>query len=250
FNLNYHVSPHIAIMPELSMTRLMGDDFSASKNNKEGMSDYYIRNLHFRNDILSLSLLGQYDFYPNKEQYRRRPIHNFYAIAGISGVYSNPQAKDLEGKWVDLRKYKTENKSYSSFSVALPVGAGFRYKLAISWDLEIEFTYNLCFSDYLDDVSGNYIDPLRLSSETAGYLSNRSAEEFSSLTGDMRDWEFIENVLEQKIVQLYPNYRYIEGSAPGDLRGNKKGPDRYVVVTFRFLHIFPGGKINCPKFRD
>lgn len=249
-SLNYHLTPHLALMPEISLVRLMADDHTAAAARKYEMSDIYLRNLHFRNDIVSFSLLGQYDFYPNKDQFRRRPIYNFYGTGGVALIYSNPMAKGPEGAWVELSSFKTENKEYASVAFSVPVGGGIRYKLAISWDIEIEFTYNFSFSDYLDDVSNEYPNPSSLSESYSKYFSNRSGQSQSSLTGEERDFEFIHNELKQKTIAWDDYYRFVEGEGPGTLRGSRKGPDRYFIVTFRMLYILPGGKINCPKFRD
>jgi hypothetical protein len=88
-----------------------------------------------------------------------------YVIAGIGGCHYNPQAKH-NNLWVDLRSLHTEGQgfvagsaAYKSLTWCLPVGGGIKYDPGGLLLLRIEIVYRVMGTDYLDDVSLNYIDP-------------------------------------------------------------------------------------------
>lgn len=253
-NITRRVTPRISLMSELMWVRVMGDDLTGSNLQTPNKIPLYIRNLHFRNDIKELSIGVKYDLFPSTDHYRKRPIYNLYGMIGLSLFYHNPKAtvfKDstqTKTKWVSLRSQRTENTSYSKFQLAIPLAVGIRYKLSLQWDMEVEVGYRLTFTDFLDDVSGNYPDPSTLQDDQARLLSNRSAETHSALNGNSRDLETIENALGHPVIDV-GNYRYVQDFGPGTARGSKKGNDGYILFGIRFLYAIPGA-VNCPKFRE
>lgn len=50
-SINRRVSPRVTFGTELMWVRVMGDDFGSSNLLTPNKAPYYIRNLHFRNDI-------------------------------------------------------------------------------------------------------------------------------------------------------------------------------------------------------
>ena len=49
-------------------------------------------------------------------------------------------------------------KSYKKFQVAIPFGIGARFRLNEMLDLSAELGFRYLFTDYIDDVSKNYVD--------------------------------------------------------------------------------------------
>lgn len=131
------------------------------------------RNLSFRCHIFELS--GQAEFFFTKEQqghlYRiknakGKKSYNLqaYAFAGIGLFYFNPQAK-YHGRWVNLAPLSTEGeglpdgpKKYSQISVCIPYGLGISEAINKDWTIGLEFGIRKTFTDYIDDVSGDYYD--------------------------------------------------------------------------------------------
>lgn len=124
-----------------------------------------------------------------------------YVFAGLAILHHNPQTKvpgkDLfdqpfanAGEWTDLMPLGTEGqfadllptdanfglKPYKLFQPAIPLGAGIRWKLNESINLLAEVTVWYLFTDYLDDVSHNYVDLGVLESDLAKSLSYRGNE--------------------------------------------------------------------------
>jgi hypothetical protein len=68
----------------------------------------------------------------------------------------------------------------------VPAGFGFRVGLGAQWRIGLEATYNMVFSDYVDDVSTVYADPNSFNDPTASYLSNPSDQ--SVTVGNGFNW--------------------------------------------------------------
>ncbi len=159
------------------------------------------RNLSFRNQIKELSVVAVLDLFENTQTYMSRVKWTPYMYVGVAGFLMNPQAlapaKDLQGnalaqagEWVDLQPLGTEGqysqlstsdanygiKPYSLFQIAIPIGIGARFRLNESMDLSADIGIRYTFTDYLDDVSANYVSLPKLSSPLAQALSYRTNE--------------------------------------------------------------------------
>ena len=135
------------------------------------------RNLNFRNRIVELGGRAELTvFYDNdvggKGYYD--PDYRFFVFAGLAGFYHNPQgqifgAVDADGnildssyksQWYDLRPFRTENQEseYEKIGLAVPVGVGMYFTFNKQFRLGWELNWRTTFSDYIDDVSGQYGD--------------------------------------------------------------------------------------------
>jgi hypothetical protein len=59
----------------------------------------------------------------------------------------------------------------------MPLGLGFKFNIHKKVQLSLEYGIRLTFTDYLDDVSGTYVDPVELGAingPVAASLSDRS----------------------------------------------------------------------------
>jgi hypothetical protein len=207
----YRVHPHIVMRGSISWARLRGDDFSVSRISNPDRNDKgrYVRNLHFRNDVKEISVVGLFEVFPTDKGYLRRNFLNLYGILGLGVFHHNPRAmvpndnRNLpnKGRWVPLRPLGTEGqftnipgtpKPYSRIQVSIPMGFGLRYRIHDKFDLSLEIGYRFMFTDYLDDVSGRYPteevykamferNPLSVA------MSNRTTEARAAVTGQSRD---------------------------------------------------------------
>ncbi len=73
-----------SFLGELFVVRLIGSDASLSNPYNKAQQFEYIRNLHFRNDVIQAQMMLQWDLFPNIDHYRKRAMYNIYAIGGIS----------------------------------------------------------------------------------------------------------------------------------------------------------------------
>jgi hypothetical protein len=90
-----------------------------------------------------------------------------YLYGGIAVFHFNPWANDASGTKIYLQPLSTEGQGlpqypdkrpYKLTNIALPFGGGFRFALSGAVDIGIELSQRKTFTDYLDDVSGSYVD--------------------------------------------------------------------------------------------
>jgi hypothetical protein len=198
FNYNYR----FAFRGGFNSGQVMADD-SQSDN-----IDQLERNLNFKSKIHELYFITEFNFI----EYRIGHSKYFftpYVYLGLSAFYFNPQGS-YNDNWINLRKLSTEGqktsqnpgqKQYSLIQPSIPFGLGVKLSVAKSIGLGLEWGPRKTFTDYIDDVSGKYVDPFILAAEkgiTAAQMSNRSpdAVDYVNNTGKMRgnpntkDWYF------------------------------------------------------------
>lgn len=148
---------------------------SANDNILVGITDIakqrFNRNLNYRSNISEVSLLLEvhpmYIFidWPAKDQ--PPPRTSPYLLGGAGYFSFNPQTK-LGNKLIDLQPLHTEGQGFSEYplrpnyklnQVNISLGAGVKYELSPLINLRGEFNYRHLFTDYLDDLSTQYIDP-------------------------------------------------------------------------------------------
>ncbi|MEO1260721.1 MAG: DUF6089 family protein, partial [Bacteroidota bacterium] len=119
------------------------------------------RNLSFRSDIIELSVTGEFNLSPYNIRAKKTGVP--YLFAGLAFAHFNPQAQ-MRGSWYDLQPLKTEGKKYSRYIVAVPFGLGMKFNISYKVNFGFEFGARKTFTDYLDDVSSDYIDILEVRS--------------------------------------------------------------------------------------
>ncbi|MGC1241129.1 MAG: DUF6089 family protein [Chryseosolibacter sp.] len=260
------LGPRYSISAGLMYGTLRGSDFtSADPNDLENGKFRYLRNLSFRNRIKELSALAIFDLFENQATYLSRIKWTPYAFGGLAVFHHNPQAiapavgldnQPLAeaGQWVNLRKLGTEGqyanllatdandglKPYNLIQLAIPFGVGLRFKVHEVVDFSAEIAFRYLFTDYIDDVSRNYVDLGVLDSELARALSYRSNE----ITGG-------DVAREPMVARNGVTYNLINGYGheyPTNIRGRKNNNDIFTVGTLRFSYIL-GKSMHRAKFR-
>lgn len=143
------------------------------------------RNLSFQSHISDFHLLVKYDF---KQVAEATGGFMPYAFAGISVFHFDPYSRDSANRRVFLAPLSTEGEGLSAYpdmkpykltQLSIPFGLGIRYPVAEGIFLGVELQLNKTFTDYLDDVSKNYVDKAVLLQErgpTAVYFAYRGNE--------------------------------------------------------------------------
>ena len=197
FNYNYRV----AFKAEFNYGSIQGDD-SQSNN-----PDQIERNLNFKSTIMEFSVRTEFNFWEYRTGHRDF-VFAPYLFLGIGVFNFNPQAH-VGTQWISLRNLSTEgegtplnpHKPYPLTQVCLPFGIGFKLTLSNYIGLGLEWGPRKTFTDYLDDVSGTYVDPIKLAQykgALAASLSNTSktpgamADDVGKLRGNpsTKDWYF------------------------------------------------------------
>jgi hypothetical protein len=127
----------------------------------------YERNLSFRSRITDFQLSLEVHPLMFKNYDEGPPLWSPYVIGGVGYFSFDPQA-NLNGQWYPLQPLRTEGqgfkeypnrKPYSLSQINFPVGAGIRYEISTTMFARFELVYRILTTDYLDDVSTDYIDP-------------------------------------------------------------------------------------------
>ncbi len=157
---------------EATFGRVSGsDDVLSDVPSTDIAKTRYNRGLNFRSKITEFSLLAEVhplfiifdwensDFDP--------PRFSPYLLGGIGYFSFNPQA-EFNGKYIDLQPLSTEGQGFKEYPDRLPYklrqfnipfGGGVRFDISPLIYVKGEVLYRKLNTDYLDDVSTNYIDP-------------------------------------------------------------------------------------------
>ncbi len=263
-----YLSPRFMMKGELLWGRLTADDFTFYDPQDRNEVFKYARNLHFRNDITEFGVTGYYALLPERSNYLVRRTVNPFIFTGIALLHHNPKAKapptDLQGDalpeagtWVPLQPLGTEGQHsegydiqpYSKLQMAIPFGAGLRFKLGRRLNASLEMGYRFLFFDYLDDVSGNYVDKGALAGELAKAMSDRSMEAVAAVSGKPRDMEAVQKITRQityvgkdgREYTVFAGYGHENDGGAPNTRGGEAN-DSYVVTTLRITYIIGTSK--------
>jgi opacity protein-like surface antigen len=220
---SYDLSNRFSVRADFKIGKISADDEKG--RNKA-------RNLNFTSQLTEGSIDLQY-FITTLGQHTLTP----YVFAGIGLYHFDPYTFDSTGQKYYLKPFSTEGegfatgiKEYNLTQVSIPFGAGMKMPLSDNINVGLEVGFRKLFTDYLDDVSGTFIDENLL-------LANRGS----------------------KAVELAYRGGEIKGGSPvypsaGTQRGNPKLKDWYyftgLTLSFRLLNGNLGGsgkEISCPK---
>jgi len=226
----HRFTPRISARAGLTYGQITGDDSKAADQNDSEGKYRYNRNMNFRNNIAELSVVGIFDLIPNRNTYIKRPDLVPYLLAGVAGYTGNPRGENRSGNFVDLQPLKTEGVAYNRGGIAIPFGAGARYKINRDFDIGFEIIFRKTFSDYLDDVSTNYVsDRNQLASGDAQYFG----------------WDITGGGGENDLGQ--PG-TWSQGDQGRYQRGKSNEDDWYVTAGFTLNYILKA-QVKSPKFR-
>lgn len=214
-------SPHLSGKAGFTFGQVSGNDAYTDERFRNN------RNLHFKSPIAELAV--QLEYFPLREYFGHiyrsngvvgKRVNNLspYLFAGIGGFWYNPKAQ-YQGSWEKLRPLQTEGVAYGSLSIALPVGLGLKYAIDKQWSIGLEVGLRFTFTDYLDDVSTEYVDKSN-ESPMVQYLSNPALN----------------------------NEGQTNWTLPGQQRGSAGANDSYVFAILSVNYKLLKGRLNLPKF--
>jgi len=257
--INYNFSRSVFFKGELIYGRITGDDFNTSPYAESSSQRKYVRNLSFRNDLVGLSLIGNYNLFQDPFEYFKRRNYNIYFFTGLSIYYSNPKAKVPEqsiegnpfenaGEWVALRPLGTEGQNhpdignkYSTIQVGIPLGVGVRVRLGYRLDFSAEVSVQYILSDYIDDIGTSYVDLGVFENELAKTMSDRSKEEKAVINNELRDQDIINESTQDFVYESKydgKTYTVYKGFGHEDaLRGGER-QDLIAITSFKISYIF------------
>jgi hypothetical protein len=239
--LSYQPDEWFGFRLALNKGTLEGDD--AIIKGKGGLEEARrYRNSNFRSKLSEAFILAEvyptvfFEYEPTDIFHKLRP----YLMAGVGVFHFNPQGTDpATGQWVDLKPLRTEGqgfpeypnrKEYKLTQLNVPWGVGVKYFLSESVNLSLEVIRRTTFTDYIDDVSTQYVDPSAFYSNLP-LAQAQIAERMANKSGD----------------PAIPSTRY----QPGSKRGNEKNNDSYYSVGIKLgFRLSSGDRWNnstrCP----
>lgn len=214
--VSYAFTNRISIRAGLSFARVSAAD-SLNK-----MEDFRMRNLSFQSPITEFHLAAQFYTFDME-------VKNWspYVFAGLAVYRFNPFTHDAAGNKIFLQPLGTEgqglpgypeNNKYSLTQLAVPFGGGIRFSLTDQIGVSVEAGLRKLFTDFLDDVSGQYAD----ASELLAGNGQRSVD-ISYRTDELRDGN-----------STYP--------ARGEQRGSPKYKDYYYFTGVQLAFLLTGGE--------
>jgi hypothetical protein len=258
-SFTHRFGPFYQLTGGFSYGTLAGSDAESADPSDDNSAYRYVRNLSFRNRIKELSLVGQFDLFPNQGTYISRVRWTPFAFAGLAVFHHNPQAQDANGEWVNLQPLGTEGqyaqlnptdanygiKPYKLIQLAIPFGIGARFRVNEVLDISAEFGFRYLFTDYIDDVSQNYVNLDLLSDEAKGF-SYRS--NLVNPNSSAKVEEIMSNTHPTLTYNGSPLVNGYGNEHPGNVRGNKNDRDIYTITTIRLTYIL-GKTFHRAKFR-
>lgn len=241
--VNIYPAEWIGFRLAFNSGRLEGADSLIS--DKGGWETYRkSRNLHFRSKLTEL--YAGMELYPTYflERYdglagKLRP----YGIIGVGLFRFNPQAlyysPNGTSRWVDLQPLRTEGQGmpeypnqqvYKLTQLEIPMGLGIKYYLTDDFYLGFEVLHRKTFTDYIDDLSTDYINPDLFDK----YLQPQDA------------------VVAKQVYYRGFNANNARLPADGDMRGQPKNNDAFfssiLRLGWRLYRDNTPAQMQCPKF--
>lgn len=231
----YALSPRLHAGMSIMYASLNGADSLSTNSGRVN------RNLSFRNRVLDIATFVDYEFY---EQYnvgksRRYRIdfaaygtlgfgiftHNPQAQIGTGGFISSDGTIEYEqGAWVDLQPLATEGINYSTTGMSILIGAGFDFTIDRNIRVGFRTMLRSTNTDYLDDISGDYVDPASFGNTAEGELARELAYRGDELNPPKaQNWQ--------------EGQKFQEGS---NVRGNQDRDDDYFFMNLTVAYVFKG----------
>lgn len=161
--IRYNFNPRLAVRANAFYGSIEGNDsFSDSPAQQQ-------RNLNFKSDIYELSAQLEFNFLDYEIGNDNR-LFSPYIFGGVAGFKFNPRGK-YDDRWFDLQPLGTEGqglagsavkKKYNLVQFAIPFGVGAKANLSKNIGISIEWGMRKTRTDYLDDVSTRYYDPVAI----------------------------------------------------------------------------------------
>lgn len=219
----YTLSKSVDLRGNFVFTELQADDASII-NQGDDEKWRLLRNLNFKSKIIEASVMM--DFYPMyaiKKIFQKSKIPKIRPFVSVGlGVFKFNPYIFQNGSWFEAKPLRLEGqgmpevpfvKNYATTSFNLNYGFGFKYKFSNTFYGAFEMHHRKTFTDYIDDVSGVYIDH--------NLFSTNLPKDKADIARDIYN-------------------RHLKGpvgSTPGLERGNRADKDAYFSIQVRAVLI-------------
>lgn len=233
----YNIGGHFAVRLDVNYLELHGDDkyageegveFCASCPRFNGIDDAwfrYYRNLNFKTHVFDMNIAAEiipYNFELGGG-YKNYSVLSPYVFIGVGFFAFNPEGI-YNGTWMELKPLRTEGQGlvdgraeYDLVQLNIPMGFGLKWIYNDAWSLALEINHRMTFTDYIDDVSTDYVTDESIFTDNMDPTTAKWAKTFARRSGELDP--------------AGVNARVTE---PGEQRGDPKDNDAYYTVTIRF----------------
>nr|WP_121273900.1 DUF6089 family protein [Pedobacter schmidteae] len=169
-----NIDPYWAVGVHYTYGKIKANDADAEN------AQFRDRNLNFKTSLNEVGLQVDFNFL---NYFAGGGTKKFspYIFSGMGLVFYNPKAT-YNDKTYNLRYYQTEGQTeaYRNYALSVPYGVGIKVRIKDNLGLFSQIGYRTAYTDYLDDVSGRYPDPIIWKNDA--YLADRKFLSDPSLT--------------------------------------------------------------------
>jgi len=241
FNLkNYHASYSIGYRYNFKYRFSVGASFyhlqisgydSDNSSNLSGDRPYYrlVRNLNFRSAVNQGIIDFRYEPLKVEKKWNKgKWLASPYIGVGIGLFAYNPKTTYM-GQDVELQPLGTEGQGatgypakYSLTQICVPAGFGVKfYNPSRKFSLALDINYSYTFTDYLDDVSTNYVNP------SVFYTNPNNTAAQAALADALAN----RNLYGRTSAESYI-------TQPGEIRGDPNYNDHFMTGQIKFSYYF------------
>lgn len=171
----YYINSRIELRGTLMYGKVSASDANSS------IEVHRLRNLSFQSRIYEISSGIEFN-YKNYKIGDTKYYFTPYMTIGLGIARINP-SRMMNDELIELQPLGTEGQGsalnnkdpYSLTQLVIPLGIGFKINIGERSAISFEYGIRKTFTDYLDDVGGNYIDQVDLTVQN-GNLTARMAD--------------------------------------------------------------------------
>ena len=208
--LRFNFSKYFALRTNIWYARVSANDKYTSNRERKG------RNLNFYSNVFEGDVTAEINLYNS-----RNKKGMWYLFGGVGYFTFNPKTR-LNGNVYELRDYGTEGQfavagkePYKLSALCFPHGIGYKWAIGRGQYFSMELNLRKTTTDYIDDVSTNYVDQSLLiaaKGPDAAALADRNISDI-------------------------PGF-----SSPGAIRGDPKNNDTFFFICFAYNVTLGKGK--------
>jgi hypothetical protein len=208
--LRFNFNKYFALRTNIWYARVSANDKYTSNRERRG------RNLNFYSNVFEGDVTAEINLYNS-----RNKKGMWYLFGGVGYFTFNPKTR-LNGRAYELRDYGTEGQfavagkePYKLSALCFPHGIGYKWVVGRGQYLSMELNLRKTTTDYIDDVSTNYVDQSLLISAKGPDAAALADRNISSIPGF---------------------------SSPGSIRGDPKDNDTFFFICFSYNITLGKGK--------
>tara|TARA_B100000674_G_scaffold431454_1_gene388653 strand:+ start:928 stop:1707 length:780 start_codon:yes stop_codon:yes gene_type:complete len=181
--LRYNYDQRIAIKGLLTIGEISADDANSINSFNTD------RNFAFTSQLIEAAIVGEFNFLPYSALDSKSRLATPFLFLGIGFTKHNPKAQ-LNGILLSTQSLQTEGVNFKKNILSVPFGVGYKI-MANRFGFEFTWGIRKTNSDYLDDVSTNFIDTSNSSSGQTNIGNTTQYENVANVKrGDQynKDW--------------------------------------------------------------